>query len=89
MVRDIRMLQKGFGEYDIFIEPAVAAAKKKLERSIASIRPLNKGEVIGMKDLKLLSPGTGFRWSERDRVIGKTAMEDIPANELITPEMLS
>jgi sialic acid synthase len=88
MVRDIRMLEKGFGEYNIFIEPAVEAARKKLERSIASIRPIKKGETIGLRDVKLLSPGIGFKWAEKESVIGKIAAEDIPANELITKEMI-
>lgn len=88
MVRDIRMLQMGFGIYDIFIEPAVAAAKKKLERSIACIRDIKKGETISMRDIKLLSPGTGFRWNEREKVIGKIAATDIPKNELVTNDMI-
>jgi sialic acid synthase len=30
----------------------------------------------------MLSPGNGFKWVERDLVIGKKAKKDIPANEV-------
>src|SRR5690625_2331498 len=83
MMRDIRNVDKAMGKEDMFINPAVSAAKQKLERSIATNKPIDKGSVIKEEDLHLLSPGTGFRWSEREHVIGKTAKVAIPKNELI------
>jgi sialic acid synthase len=36
----------------------------------------------------LLSPGDGFKWLERDLVIGKRAKSQIPANEIIYPNLI-
>jgi sialic acid synthase len=83
MVRDIRVLELAFGKEELFIEPSVKSAKEKLERSIASNRFIRKGEVINEEDIHMLSPGNGLRWSERDEIIGKVAVQDIPVNEVI------
>lgn len=83
MVRDIRIAEMWLGEEDLTIEPAVAAAKAKLERSIATRYPLKKGHVITEEDLHLLSPGDGFKWSEKDKVIGHRLRDDIGADEIV------
>jgi sialic acid synthase len=31
----------------------------------------------------MLSPGDGFKWDEREKVVGKVARKDIKANEII------
>lgn len=83
MMRDIRNLELALGVEDIFIEDSVKSARIKLERSIATRRMLKKGEIIREDDIHMLSPGDGFKWAQRDLVIGKTAEKDIPANEVI------
>lgn len=83
MVRDIRVLEKAFGEEDLFIDPCVQLAKEKLERSIATKRTIKKGEIIKEEDLHLLSPGDGLKWSEISKLIGKKAKQDIPDNEIV------
>jgi sialic acid synthase len=47
---------------------------------------LKKGDVIGIDDLHMLSPGDGFKWSDVDKVVGRTVVNDIPANEIIYPK---
>lgn len=88
MVRDIRVAERWLGTKELYIEKSVASAKEKLERSIATIRPLKAGDVITEDDLHLLSPGDGFKWAELDKVVGKTVIKDIPANELIYPDSI-
>jgi len=83
MVRDIRNLEKSFGEEDIFIEDSVKSARTKLERSIASNKVLKAGEVIKSEDIHLLSPGDGLKWIDKDEIIGKVVLNEIPANEII------
>lgn len=83
MVRDIRIFEKSLGKEEIFIEKGVASAKRKLERSLATIRDIKAGEILKQEDLHLLSPGDGFKWAEIDKVIGKKLVNDIPANEVI------
>lgn len=88
MVRDIRVMDMQLGKEDIFIEPDTSSARRKLERSIAAKRSMKKGEVIREADIHLLSPGDGFKWVERDRVIGATLREDIKADEIIYSDNL-
>ncbi len=83
MVRDIRILDQSMGVEDIFIVEDTKSAKVKLERSIATNKMIKAGQVITENDLHLLSPGDGFKWTDRSSVIGKTAKHDIPANEII------
>jgi sialic acid synthase len=89
MVRDIRNLELALGEYGIFAEEAVAATRLKLERSIASARLIEEGEVITDKDIHLLSPGDGFKWQEKDRVVGKKARSRILPNEIIYENLIN
>lgn len=83
MVRDIRLLDESIGVEDFFIAPETALAKEKLERSIASNKSIKKGEIITEKDIHMLSPGDGFKWVEKDLVVGKRAKIDILGNEVI------
>lgn len=88
MVRDIRNTEYAIGEYGMFVNDKVQATRVKLERSIASVRAIASGEIIAEKDLHMLSPGDGFKWAERRQIVGKRAMVDIPANEVIYSGMI-
>lgn len=88
MIRDIRLLEMGFGKKELFIEEGVKSAKEKLERSLAVKNGLKAGQIIKESDLFMLSPGTGYRWAEREKVIGKKVLNDVPAGEIITKEIL-
>lgn len=88
MVRDIRNTEYAIGEKEIFASDTVQATRIKLERSIATVRPIAAGETITENDLHMLSPGDGFKWVEKNKIVGKRALVDIPANEIIYAEML-
>jgi sialic acid synthase len=88
MVRDIRVMDSQLGVEDIFIEPGTDSARKKLERSIAVRHDMKKGTRIQESDLQMLSPGDGFKWTEKDQVIGKVLTKDIQANEILYTEFL-
>jgi sialic acid synthase len=83
MMRDMRNLEKAVGTEGMFIEEDVEGNRVKLERSVATIRELPKGHIIEVDDLHLLSPGDGFKWNERDQIIGQKLTKDILANEVI------
>lgn len=89
MVRDIRNLEISIGEEAMFIENSVKAARVKLERSIAANKSLKKGHVITEDDIFMLSPGDGFKWSEKDKVIGQTLTKEINKDEIIYPYNLN
>ncbi len=88
MIRDIRIAERWLGKEELSIDPNVEQAKVKLERSIASNCELPAGHVITEADLHLLSPGDGFKWAEKDQVIGREVLRAIPANEIIYPASL-
>lgn len=83
MVRDIRVMEMSLGKEELFIDEAVKNAKVKLERSIATLRKMSAGETITEKDIHLLSPGDGYKWNEKESLIGKKLRCDLPANEII------
>lgn len=89
MVRDIRNLELSFGKDDLFIDDSVSAAKVKLERSIATLRPLAKGHVIAENDIHLLSPGDGFKWADRHQVVGRKLSRDLSGDEIIYKDFLT
>jgi sialic acid synthase SpsE len=86
MVRDIRNLELAMGEKDMFTSDAVEEARIKLERSIATNKEMKKGDIITINDIHLLSPGDGFKWVEKDSIIGKKIKNSIPKNEIIYPK---
>jgi len=88
MIRDLRLLEMSMGIEDIFVEEDVKNTRIKLERSIATKRMIKKGEIITINDIHMLSPGDGFKWIEKDKVIGKVALVDIDEDEIIYPYML-
>ncbi len=83
MVRDIRYLDQSMGKESIFALEDISSTRIKLERSIATNKLIKAGEVIRKEDIHLLSPGDGFKWLEKDNVIGKRPKEDILPNEII------
>lgn len=89
MVRDIRLTELSMGKKELFVEPSVEAARIKLERSIATKRDMKKGERITIDDIHLLSPGDGFKWIDKDKVIGRTLMSDVAKNEIIYSNYLT
>lgn len=88
MVRDIRNIEKSMGEKDMFLSEAVKESKVKLERSIASKRELKQGEKIEFTDIHLLSPGDGFSWTEKSKVIGKKLKKSIGKDQIIYQDFI-
>ena len=88
MVRDIRLLELSFGKEELFIEPSVLSARVKLERSIATNKDLKNGYVITENDIHMLSPGDGFKWTDKNLVVGKTLLSVVKKNEIIYKENL-
>jgi sialic acid synthase len=89
MIRDLRLLELSMGKEDIFIDPSVKKSMLKLERSIATKHNMKAGEIITENDIHLLSPGDGFKWADKDAVIGKKLTQDIPKDEIIHQTFLS
>ena len=76
------------GVEDLYIEKSVMSSKIKLERSIATRHLIKGGDDIKLEDIHMLSPGDGFKWDEKEKVVGRVAKHDINANEVIYPDDL-
>ena len=88
MIRDIRIVEHWMGTESLYIDKSVINSKIKLERSIATNKDLVVGSIIQAKDLHMLSPGDGYKWSQINEVIGKKVKKTIPKNEIIYPDNL-
>ena len=88
MVRDIRNAEMAMGSKEIFVSESIKETRIKLERSLATLRDIKAGELITENDLHLLSPGDGFKWTERSKVIGREAKTNIPKDEIIYQNMI-
>jgi len=89
MMRDIRNLEFSMGDEEMRIESAVLGAQQKLERSIASNKPLKAGQIITEEDIHLLSPGDGVKFADKDLVVGKRVKADLAADEIIYQNLVS
>lgn len=83
MVRDIRLMDMSIGKEEIFISEGAQNASHKLERSIATKRFMKAGEIITESDIHLLSPGDGFKWTERLELLDKVLLIDIDKDEVL------
>ena len=88
MARDIRLIERSMGKKEIFVAEGIESSKAKLERSIATKTKVAKGQVFTEENIHLVSPGDGFQWNERDKVIGHVASENLSANQTIYPKHL-
>jgi len=83
MIHDIRSVEFSMGERKIVRDDSVAAAKEKLERSLAIKDSLKVGETIKQENLHMISPGNGYKWKDRDKFIGKIVNRNIEPNTII------
>ncbi len=86
MIRYIRLCEQAMGNGEKAFLPVVETAKRKLARSLTSADAIPAGTVVSESMLVLKSPGTGLAWKDRDRIIGKTARSDIPADTTLEPD---
>ena len=87
MMHDIRSVEFSMGEWEIFRDDSVTAAKEKLERSLALKNELKVGDKIKEEDLHMISPGNGYKWQDRDKFIGRMVNRSIESNTLIIDEL--
>lgn len=89
MLRDIRNLEMAMGAGDLEPPAAANVARLKLERTCATSADLPAGTKITESDITLLSPGTGYIWRDRHKIIGRELTEDIPKGEILADCVLT
>ncbi len=80
MTRDIRNMELAFGSHKKELNESVAPFRTKLERSLCSNKQIKAGTKLNEEDLIMLSPGGGMTWLDKEKIMGKTAKQDIDEN---------
>lgn len=87
LVDGVRKVEVALGS-EKKVHPNEHAIREWAFRSIVSIRPIKKGEVITQDMIWSKRPGTGIPSHRMDEVIGKTAVHNIEENTLLKWEDL-
>jgi len=88
MIRGCHAAWESLGSYQRVVSEAELAQRRNMRRSIVSKRPIAAGAVITLDDLDFKRPGDGYSPAEIALVVGKTAAQDIAADEVIYSTML-
>lgn len=86
VVRDIRNLELALGSGVIQPPEGVKKAEHKLRRSVTSRVAIAAGETLTEEMLTLKSPGTGLKWRDRGRLLGKRAKQAIAPDQTLLEE---
>lgn len=79
----IRAIELAKGDGIKEINPVTEKSREKLERSITSAVHIPAGTVLTEEMLTLKSPGTGLKWAEKDKLIGKKATHSIEKDKTL------
>ena len=87
-VKTIRTTEEMLG--DGIKKPTEAEKEMRIytRRSVVSSKPIQTGEKLDDNNITLKRPATGIDPRSMDKIIGKTAIVDIPADKPITFDML-
>ena len=83
LIEQIRRVERALGSAEKPAIPATGATRKKLGRSLVTVRPLTAGTVLDESMFTLKSPGDGIAWTEREKIVGRRLLRDIDADETI------
>ena len=88
LVESIRKVEKILGVAEKLFSKEEIDIALFARKSIVSKRKISKGSKIKNEDICYKRPGTGFLPIEKDQVIGKKALINIPKNKVITRDFL-
>jgi sialic acid synthase len=89
LIQYIKATEIAMGDGEKIINPATQASKEKLARSLTSKIKIAKGTVLTEDMLTLKSPGTGLKWIDKDKILGKKANRNIESDVTLKPEDFS
>jgi sialic acid synthase SpsE len=84
LVERIRRVEAALGRAEKTCEPATAANRTKLGRSLVARRRLVAGTLLDESMFTLKSPGGGIAWLDRDRILGRRLTRDVDADVTLT-----
>jgi sialic acid synthase len=77
LVRDLENAHVALGDPIKRVLPPEMAAREKMGKKLIYSRDLHVGDVIGLNELELRSPGDGIAPSEMRRFVGKRLCQDV------------
>jgi N-acetylneuraminate synthase len=88
MIEACRAAQASLGTRARVVSEAELAQRANMRRSVVSRRAIAAGAVIELADLDFKRPGDGYSPGQVELVVGKKAVQDIAADEVIYPTMI-
>jgi N,N'-diacetyllegionaminate synthase len=86
---NIRQTEKSLGISDKFVLSSEKQNKKKLKKSIVSIKDINKNDKITLQNVSFKRPGTGMRPIEFNKIFNKRINKSLKKNTLLKKSMFS
>ncbi len=84
---NIRQAEKSLGMTDKIVLGSEKQNKKKLKKSIVSIKDINKNDKITLENVSFKRPGTGLRPIEINKILNKKINKNITKNILLRKNM--
>jgi sialic acid synthase SpsE len=88
MIASCRKAWASLGSTERTVSEAELVQRANMRRSIVTRRAIPAGKTIMTEDIDFKRPGDGYSPTQADAVLGKTAVQDIPADEVIYPSMI-
>jgi len=89
MVRGIRTVEVALGDGRKVPAASEAATANVARKSVVAARDIAAGSEIGREDLIAKRPGTGLPPAARDLIVGRRALQPIPAGTLLAWHMVA
>lgn len=89
LVRDLRRARSAMGNGEKHCHPSEVEPGVKMGKKIVAARDLPAGHILGAADLRTKSPGNGLPPYELPRVLGRTLLHDVVADDDIIFDILS
>jgi sialic acid synthase SpsE len=83
LVRSIRTIKSGLGQFDKIVQPAEAALLGALRKGIAAARDLPAGTVLRDEDMMYARPATEFSSLDRPALVGRKLQDAVKAGHLV------
>jgi sialic acid synthase SpsE len=87
MVKDIRLVNQIQGTGEKYVSETEWITRKKYHVSAVSLVEIVADEILTEKHIAYRNPGTGIPFKSTHKIIGKKALKNIPADELLSFEM--
>ena len=83
MVENVRLVEKSMSGFEKYLLQQEVPFRQKLAKSVATVRPVQKGEIVTRDMLVCKSPATGVSPILIERLVGKVAAHDISEDTVI------